>query len=111
MAAINEARRRASQQNIRKAQERMPQIECDLAPLREAFLRSGLSAADVARALGWTCQAHGRPHADGPRVKRALGLKPQQNGDGLVTTRQRCSYEMAVRLAAAIGVDPWEVGL
>lgn len=92
--------------------------EVDLAPLREAFEVSGRSAADVARAMGWFCTnkfgGRGKPQtvADGPRVRRALGLRPEQTKAGYPPAlRQRCSYEMAVRLAHAIGVDPHEVGL
>jgi hypothetical protein len=81
--------------------------EIDLAPLREAFLRSGKTPADVARALGWR-----KPNgvADGPRVRRALGMRPAWS-NGRKRLRQRCSYETAVKLADAIGVDPYEVGL
>lgn len=84
--------------------------EIDLAPLREAFQRSGKSPADVARELGWTTH---KGDADGPRVKRALGLRPYTAGGrpGETFMRKRCSYDTAVRLAEAIGVDPADVGL
>lgn len=74
----------------------------------EDLERQGVRAADVARKLGWT-----RPdgHADGARVKRRLGLRPQINGKGKVSQNRQMSYEMASRLADAMGLDPFEVGL
>lgn len=82
--------------------------EIDLAPLREAFHASGRTLADIARTLGWSL--HGRP--DSGRVSRALGIRPYNPGRGQPNRlRAACSYEMAVRLAEAIGADPYEVGL
>lgn len=68
----------------------------EVAPLRDAFLRSGRSAAEVATALDW--RRLKRPGFDGHRVRRYL-------------SRERCDYATAVRLAEAIGVDPFEVGV
>jgi hypothetical protein len=95
--------------------------EVDLRPLREAFLASRLSADEVARRLGWMRFPRRRrggkvygPHeeADGSRVKRALGLRAHKSGQGsMPQLRQSCSYEMALKLAEAIGVDPVDVGL
>jgi hypothetical protein len=83
--------------------------EIPIAPLREAFERSGLTAAEVARRLDWY-DHHGRP--DGHRVRRALGMRPVGFGKGygnkcIKTT----SYERAVMLAEAIGVLPIDVEL
>ena len=111
-----------TRENWRERHERLPQCEVDLTLLREAFLRSGRTASEVARALDWTRRSYSRNAAghrrgpyvvpDGCRVKRALGLKLENQGHGYPTKyRERCSYEMAVRLAHAIGVDPWEVDL
>lgn len=84
-------------------------LEVSVVPLREAFERSGLSAADVARALDW--RDH-RGHADGRRVKRALGISPVDFGhDYGFRLIRSTSYERALRLAYAIGVDPVDVGL
>jgi hypothetical protein len=89
----------------------LPQCEVDLAPLREAFLRSGLTAGDVARTLGWTRTNYGRRVNDSGRVKRYLGISPCQGGGQAPRLRERCSYKTAVMLAEAIGVDPVDVGL
>lgn len=83
-----------------------PQMEIAVGPLREAFERSGKTATEVARALGWT----DRGRADGPRVRRALGLRLYWS-DGKAKFRQRCSWDTAEALAEAIGVDRSEVGL
>jgi hypothetical protein len=95
--------------------------EVDLRPLREAFLASRLSADEVARRLGWMRFPRRRrggkvygPHmiADESRVKRTLGLRVHKCGrDSKSRLRQSCSYEMALKLAEAIGVDPVDVGL
>lgn len=93
-----------------------------LAPLREAFLESGRTASEVARSLGWTRTSYSRnqgghrrgPYrvADSERVRRTLGIIPENQGHGYPPKlRERCSYEMAVRLALAIGIDPFEVDL
>lgn len=77
--------------------------EVDVTLLREAFLRSGVSAHAVARELGWT-----RP--DGARVRRALGISVQHSR-GCRFYQRSMSYDRAVRIAEAIGVDPAEVDL
>jgi len=83
--------------------------EVPVAPLREAFECSTLGAADVARALDWYDH---RGRADGHRVKRALGIKPVNFGHGYGWKRiQSTSYDRALRIAYAIGVDPVDVGL
>jgi hypothetical protein len=91
------------------------QSEIDITALRDAFKASGKTAADVARGMGWTCKIspRGKPArrvADGPRALRAMGCKPYHDRNG-PRTKRTCSYEMAVRLAEAIGVDPVDVGL
>jgi hypothetical protein len=84
----------------------------EVALLREAFLRSGLTAGDVARVLGWRAAGSQRGRADSQRVKRYLGITPYPGTRGYPPRlRERFSYEMAVKLAEAIGVDPVDVGL
>lgn len=72
--------------------------EIDIAPIREAFERSGLTLTEVARRLGWT-----RP--DQPRIGRALGYHRDHG-----RLRQQVTYETAVQLCRAIGIDPVDVG-
>jgi hypothetical protein len=79
--------------------------EVPIAPLREAFERSGLTAGDVARRLGWM-----RP--DHKRVQRQLGIAPtsrQSNSNPYYI--ESTSYARALELAEAIGVSPVEVDL
>lgn len=80
----------------------------DIIPLRQAFLRSGRTAGSIAIELEW----FRRGHPDSNRVTRSLGISPYHQSRG---RRPRCvertSYERAVMLAQAIGVDPVEVGL
>ncbi|HXQ33174.1 MAG TPA: hypothetical protein VN843_04050 [Anaerolineales bacterium] len=78
------------------------------APLRSAFLKSDRTAADVARYLGWY-DYNGR--ADGHRVKRALGLVEDISKQGYRSIRKSNYRHLALQLAKAIGVDPWELGL
>ena len=87
-----------------------PSREIDLAPLRNAYLRSGLTAAEVGRNLGWL--RSGRTCADVDRVRRQFGLIPYSPGRNRPSKlRTHCSYERALQLAAAIGADPVDVGL
>jgi hypothetical protein len=73
--------------------------------LREAFLASDRTAADVARSLGWN-SGHG---ADTSRVRRTLGLLDDINGRGDHTRRRLIDWETGSLIAEAIGVMPWEV--
>jgi hypothetical protein len=86
-----------------------PRREILVAPLGEAFKSSGRSAVEVARALDWY-DHRGRP--DTQRVMRALGLKPVHfsRGYGAKCIRST-SYERALKLAHAIGIDPVDVDL
>lgn len=82
----------------------------DNAQLREAFLRSTRTAADVARALGWNGST-GR--GDSSRVRRTLGITPDRStklGPGYSNHRRTIDAETAARIADAIGVMPWEIG-
>jgi hypothetical protein len=74
--------------------------------LREAFLASDRTAADVARALGWD-SGHG---ADTSRVRRTLGLLDDIAGQrGHRSRRRLIDWETGSLIAEAIGVMPWEV--
>jgi hypothetical protein len=81
----------------------------DVAPLREAFERSGLTLSEVCRRLGWYCPKVNRPSLgpDTARLRRALGT--QRHGRGYVN--RRIGYDLAARIADAIGADPVEVDL
>jgi hypothetical protein len=72
-------------------------------PIREAFERSGVSADEVARQLGWM-----RP--DGTRVRRQLGLITTYDGRGR-RVQQTIGRERALEIAEVLGVDPVDVGL
>ena len=84
--------------------------EVPVAPLREAFLASGLTQSDVARRLGWF--RHDRPgRPDVTRFARAIGLKPHLNGSHEWAYRQTTTYDRAVEIAAALGFDPVDLDL
>jgi hypothetical protein len=76
--------------------------------IREAFLRSGCSAHEVARDLDW----YGGGKLDGTRVKQTLGLVETVGGHGQRYRQYRrlIDAETASLIAEAIGVAPWEVG-
>ena len=75
-----------------------------VAPLREAFERSGRSHIDVARDIGWWTQTH----PDGARVRRFLGLLADIDNGGR-RYRTVGDIETIGRIAEAIGVSPWAV--
>jgi predicted transcriptional regulator len=82
-----------------------------IAPLREAFLASPATAADIARELGWWDV---KRCADSARVKRTLGLLPDfgkpSNGNGRPRSyRTLVDAEIVALIAEAIGVAPWSV--
>lgn len=86
----------------------------DNAKLREAFEASGMTAGDVARALGWTYvrttgPKEGRRVADCTRIRRALGLQ-DDIAHGCRGRRVLIDAETAGLIAEAIGVAPWSVG-
>jgi hypothetical protein len=69
----------------------------DIAPLREAFLRSGVTRRELADRMGWT-----RP--DSHRVTDTLGLSQRSTG------KEQVSLRLAGRLARAMDVDPIDLG-
>lgn len=75
--------------------------------LREAFLRSDMSAAAVATCCGWV-KPGGR--GDGTHVLRLLGVKSYSSGR-YVCQRRTLSYDDAVLVTRALGLDPVEVGV
>ena len=77
-----------------------------VAPLREAFLASPFTAADVARELGWFLSGN---RVDTSRVKRTLGIYPDINSHGVVSHRQYADAELVQRIAEAINISPWSV--
>lgn len=78
--------------------------------LRRAFDDSGLTAVQLAHALGWYRRQKGYVSVDGQRVRRALGLIPtkQRNGRTVVASMH---HERAARFLRAMGLDPVDYGL
>lgn len=74
----------------------------------------GLTLNDVAMRLGWT-RGGTDTRPDASRVEKTLGLRPERSGRGghVSATRKRVtvSYELAVQLAAALDLDPYEAGV
>lgn len=84
---------------------RDPRREIAVAPLREAFLRSGLSKGEVARRMGYM-----RPNID--KLNRALGLRGDSNTRGVrLYGRQFTTYATAAKLCEIIDGDPFACGL
>ena len=72
----------------------------DVAIVREAFERSGLSKSELARRLGWF-----QPQPW--RVSRALGYSVDTNSRGVrATPRQHIHLAQAYKLIEAMGLDP-----
>lgn len=84
-----------------------------VAPLRDAFERSGITSIELAKRLGWFTGGND-PKPDGSRVVRTLGIKPSGKGSKPVTRSledKMVSYDNAVLLADALGLDPVDVGV
>lgn len=78
----------------------------DNAPLRAAFLASGLSARELAERAGlFQRERHPYPHTQA--VERALGLRERSNGkiQGKVTEKT------ALLLGEQLSLDPIDLGL
>ncbi len=91
----------------------------DVAPVRAAFLASGIPPGEVATRLGWT-RCKGRTQAgrtyryvqgDGQRVRRTLGLTAHTGGNGKRVVAKTIDYGRAVGFCHALNLDPYEVGL
>lgn len=83
------------------------------APLREAFLRSEVTARQLADTLGYTRTHHNRlrPYPDASTPLRALGLQPYWSRGGKCPPQKLMREDTALRYAEALGLDPWEIGL
>ena len=110
---LNQERKGRDLSQVRVLKARMAPMERSVPvdALQEAFRRSEKSAADLARALGMI-----RPDqesADTSRILRLLGLRsPGFRADRKPSPPKRTiDYDMAVRIANALGVDPTEVGV
>lgn len=79
--------------------------EIDLAPIREAFARSGLSASWVAKQAGMDSSHVCRLLREVPVtcVKRGKKYGPYPY--------RTCTYETAAKLAPFLPVDPYELGI
>lgn len=101
---------------MKESAERVP-----VAPLREAFLRSGMSAKGLAVRLGWTRvgRLNGSSHrkgviGDATRVRTALGLKQCVKRRGVKvyrSTQTTVPYDTALAICRALDADPIDVGL
>lgn len=80
-------------------------------PFQKRFLELeevGVTAADVARSLGWFTHKGG---ADGPRVRRTVGLRQSHDVRRPPHLRKHVQIATAKRLCVALEMDPEEVGL
>lgn len=82
-----------------------------VAPLREAFLKSGLTAYEVARRMELYRMHNGYRVPDEQRVKEYLGLKTYRAGHRRRRAREAVSRGVAWDLCCAMGLDPVDVGL
>lgn len=86
----------------------------DVAPVRRAFLASGMSAAGLALRLGWIHDKDNEKHrvlvGDGSRVERRLGLR-ESTSHGRYYLAEDISLNHALKIADALGVDPEDLGL
>lgn len=71
--------------------------------IREAFLRSGLQAADVANFCGWL-RKNGMP--DTTKLNRSLGIESQKNKDGTHYRNTRMAEQSALEVIEALNLDP-----
>jgi hypothetical protein len=70
---------------------------------RAAVEKSGLDLATIARRAGYS---------DSTPIARALGLRPEANkARGQTAYRKTIGYDVAVKLARAIGLDFHDVGI
>ncbi|MDQ3091261.1 MAG: hypothetical protein M3R46_06275 [Actinomycetota bacterium] len=84
------------------------------APLREAFLRSGLTAHEVCVGADLYVKRASRPKrtADTTHLERTLGLKATYGRAGATPTyRTTAPDELALRIGDALCLDPHEIGL
>ena len=82
-------------------------------PFIEAYERSGLPANEVALRIGMTRKRRGRAEGDSTSLLRLLGLAPDVSR-GYRSFRPRdgdIDYDLGVRLARALDVDPVDLGV
>jgi hypothetical protein len=75
------------------------------AVLAEAFDRSGLTLAEVARGIGYVSRGKG----DSSAVRRLMGRAAVYDCGN--TVRLRVTWDVAERFVLACGIDPVDVGL
>lgn len=80
-------------------------MKVDVALLQEAFKKSDITPAELARRLNWMER---RP--DSARAMRRLGIYPYYVR-GRKSYNKTVDYDQALKIAEAIGVDPTDVGL
>jgi plasmid maintenance system antidote protein VapI len=79
--------------------------EIHLDPFRDRFEASGLTVTEVARRM------ERDPELVRRMIKRRPYYKQLRRGDRVAYFQDRMTYDMAVRLARAMNVDPYEMGL
>lgn len=81
------------------------------APLRREYLRrhqrDGLTVAELAVTLGWQ-RSRNDPRPDAARVMRSLGLACDV---GRALPRATATYPIAVALARALDMTPYDAGV
>ena len=77
--------------------------EVEATKVRAAFEKSGMTKCELAGLMGWV-----RTVCNIDRVNTTLGYK-KQSGNGKY--KEKLTYELAVRLAKAIGADYYEIGV
>ena len=106
-----------------RAERRQRRLEaCEIvpnAPLRKRFLElnrtEGLSLHDVCMQVGFVKHPKNRPPVgDTSYLQRLLGLRADTRGPrdrSVPTPRETIKYELAVRLAEVLEMDPHEAGV
>lgn len=95
------------------AKTRPPGGALDAVPndaLREAVRASGIPLARIASDIGYMRRKRGGLRGDDRRLRRALGIYTATS-HGRRYVQRSLSYNVALRIAQAIGADPREVGL
>lgn len=86
--------------------------QVDVAPLREAFERSGMTFHEVGLAAGWfKSQSQRWTIGDTSRVAKNLGLMDVIGRNGRRYRRTWVSYDVAVILVRAMGLYPVDFDL
>lgn len=95
--------------------EKQMRDDVPVEPFRERFLelerRGELTAVDVAIRLGWSENRQPRRRPDSQRVRRVLGLAARQDHNHVLRIQTFVTVTTAEKLAEALDLDFWEVGL